>query len=241
MPATDFISFFLALERDARDFARRVGLDPDLIIKGARIAKDPQYFTTIPGVTEEEKRALQGEKRHRFRQPSALYLTILVCSIGAAVQGWDQTGSNGANLNWPEAFRLNTDQNSNDFWILGLVNESPRWYIKKRRFPDAFNSLVRLRNTEVQAARDLYYIQAQVRLEEEALGGGDIITSDGQERPSASGGYFSRFMQLFMYPRIRRATLAAFVVMIAQQMCGSMSPRPHKPWRKSASAAKSPS
>lgn len=125
--------------------------------------------------------------------------------------------------------------------VTNHLSESPRWYIKKHRYSDAFHSLVRLRNTDVQAARDLYYIQAQVRLEEEALGGGDIITSDGQERPSGSGGYFSRFIQLFMYPRIRRATLAAFVVMIAQQMCGSMSPRPHQPWRKSASAAKSPS
>ncbi|KAL9010500.1 MAG: hypothetical protein Q9173_004572 [Seirophora scorigena] len=113
------------LERDARAFARHEGLDADLIIKGARIAKDPQYFATIPGVTEEEKLALQDEKRHRFRQPSALYLTIVVCSIGAAVQGWDQTGSNGANLNWPEAFGLNIDQDSDDFWILGLVNAAP--------------------------------------------------------------------------------------------------------------------
>lgn len=101
-------------------------------------------------------------------------------------------------------------------------SESPRWYIKKHRYPDAFTSLLRLRNTPVQAARDLYYIHAQVRLEEEVLGGGDIIIHDGQERFSSSGRYFSRFIQLFTIPRIRRATLAAFVVMIAQQMCGSM-------------------
>lgn len=80
---------------------------------------------------------------------------------------------------------------------------------------DAFDSLRRLRNTRLQAARDLYYINAQVRLEEEILGVGDIITSDGR--------YYSRFIQLFSIPRIRRATLAAFVVMITQQMCGSMS------------------
>ncbi|KAL8970554.1 MAG: hypothetical protein Q9197_003753, partial [Variospora fuerteventurae] len=101
-------------------------------------------------------------------------------------------------------------------------SESPRWYIKKHQYSNAFKSLRRLRNTPVQAARDLYYIYAQVRLEEEALGGGDIIFSDGQEHFSGSGRYFSRFMQLFMIPRIRRATLAAFVVMIAQQMCGKV-------------------
>lgn len=107
--------------------------------------------------------------------------------------------------------------------------ESPRWYIKKHRYQDAFNSLLRLRNTPVQAARDLYYIYAQVRLEEEMLGGGDIIIVDGQERYTASGRYLSRLVQLFTIPRIRRATLAAFVVMIAQQMCGSTFERPFKP------------
>jgi hypothetical protein len=30
--------------------------------------------------------------------------------------------------------------------------------------------------------------------------------------------YFTRFAQLFTIPRVRRATLASFVVMIAQQM-----------------------
>lgn len=32
--------------------------------------------------------------------------------------------------------------------------------------------------------------------------------------------YFTRFIQLFTIPRVRRATLASWVVMIAQQMCG---------------------
>ena len=32
--------------------------------------------------------------------------------------------------------------------------------------------------------------------------------------------YTSRFVELFTIPRIRRATLASFVIMIAQQMCG---------------------
>jgi hypothetical protein len=31
--------------------------------------------------------------------------------------------------------------------------ESPRWYIKKRRYADAYQSLKRLRNCELQAAR----------------------------------------------------------------------------------------
>ena len=32
--------------------------------------------------------------------------------------------------------------------------------------------------------------------------------------------YISRFTELFTIPRVRRATLASWTVMIAQQMCG---------------------
>lgn len=83
--------------------------------------------------------------------------------------------------------------------------ESPRWYIKKGRYSDAFKSLCRLRNTHLQAARDLYYIHAQL-LEEAAIIG--------------HNNYFTRFIELFTIPRVRRATLASWTVMIAQQMCG---------------------
>ena len=76
------------LQRDVRAFAQSKGLDDflDLLRKGAQIAKDPRYFQTIAGVTEHEKQALKDEKTHRFRQPWALYLTIIICSVGAAVQ-----------------------------------------------------------------------------------------------------------------------------------------------------------
>lgn len=83
--------------------------------------------------------------------------------------------------------------------------ESPRWYIKKGRLGKAFQSLKRLRNTELQAARDLYYIFAQIRLESTLV---------------QKSNYVTRFIQLFTIPRVRRATLASFTVMIAQQMCG---------------------
>jgi sugar porter (SP) family MFS transporter len=83
--------------------------------------------------------------------------------------------------------------------------ESPRWYIKKRRFGKAYESLIRLRHTPLQAARDLYYINAQVEIETAIIG---------------DSNYFKRFSELFTVPRIRRASLASFTVMIAQQMCG---------------------
>jgi hypothetical protein len=83
--------------------------------------------------------------------------------------------------------------------------ESPRWLMKKNRYPQAYRSLLRLRFTPLQAARDLYYIHAQ--LEAESL----IMRGET---------YLGRFKELFVIPRVRRATLASFTVMIAQQMCG---------------------
>jgi hypothetical protein len=65
---------------------------------------------------------------------------------------------------------------------------------------------MRLRFSPVQAARDLYYIHAQLEVEAEIVG---------------RSNYIKRVMELFTIPRVRRATLASFVVMIAQQMCGS--------------------
>lgn len=86
-----------------------------------------------------------------------------------------------------------------------MCPESPRWYIKKEKMRNAYQSLRRLRNTELQAARDLYYIYAQIKIEQDIAG---------------ESNYATRFVELFTIPRIRRATLASFVVMIAQQMCG---------------------
>lgn len=56
------------------------------------------------------------------------------------------------------------------------------------------------------------------------LGDGDIqkmYVESGKEHLSNRGRYLARFIQLFTIARVRRATLAAFVVMLAQQMCGS--------------------
>ncbi|KAF2797822.1 MFS transporter [Melanomma pulvis-pyrius CBS 109.77] len=326
-----------------------------LLVKGALIARDPPGFADVADITEEEKLAISNEVLHKWRQPKLLYFTIILCSIGAAVQGWDQTGSNGANLSFPDALGIpikdfldpektipNPDASHNQ-WLQGLINaapyiasaflgcwmsdplnnflgrrgcifisaifcalspigsavsqtweqlfvtrlllgigmgckgatipifsaenspaairgalvmswqmwtafgiflgtcanlavkdtgkiswrlqfgsallpalplllgvyfcpESPRWYIKKGRFGDAYKSLKKLRNTELQAARDLYYIHAQLRAEASLV--------------SKETNYVTRFLQLFTTPRLRRATVASGVVMLAQQMCG---------------------
>jgi MFS family permease len=83
--------------------------------------------------------------------------------------------------------------------------ESPRWLMKKGRYAKAYKSLLRLRNHPIQAARDLYYVHAQLLIEHQIIG---------------DTNYAQRILELFTIPRVRRATLASFTVMIAQQMCG---------------------
>jgi hypothetical protein len=77
--------------------------------------------------------------------------------------------------------------------------------MKQNRYVDAYHSLLRIRHTPLQAARDLYYIHVHL-VEESKIARGT--------------NYFVRFSELFTIPRVRRATLAAHTVMIAQQMCG---------------------
>ncbi|KAJ7291226.1 sugar transporter [Mycena rebaudengoi] len=79
--------------------------------------------------------------------------------------------------------------------------ESPRKIDTER----PTNRYCRLRNTELQAARDLYYVHCQLQEEFAVMKGSN---------------FFLRFVELFTIPRVRRATIASFVVMIAQQMCG---------------------
>lgn len=95
-------------------------------------------------------------------------------------------------------------------FLIYFCPESPRWYMKKNKYPQAMKSLLRLRNIPLQAARDLYYIHAQLEIEKAIIG---------------DSNYAQRFVELFTIPRIRRATLASFVVMIAQQMCGKYTKR----------------
>lgn len=97
--------------------------------------------------------------------------------------------------------------------VLGIwfCPESPRWLMTKGNYAKAYRSLLRLRNTPLQAARDLYFIHAQLEAEE------ILVAESGV---AANGNMFTRFVELFTIPRVRRATWASGIVMIGQQMCG---------------------
>ncbi|KAK1622074.1 hypothetical protein BDP81DRAFT_485716 [Colletotrichum phormii] len=345
------------LKIDARLFAIGLGLQNEITYfeKGALAAQSPKAYEDIPELTEDDRAILTNEIEHRWRHPKALYFTILMNSVSAAIQGWDQTGSNGANLSFPQAFGI-ADKGeacviagtcARNSWIIGAINsapymaicviacwlsdpvnnwfgrrgaiflgaifsilgpvgqalcqtwpqilvcrvllgmgmglkevtvpvfsaensppnirgalvmswqlssafgimlgflanlavvgfgdiawrlqlgsamipavplllgiyftpESPRWLLKKRRFIQAYESLLRLRGSNLLAARDLYFVNAQVEKEQE------LIEADGLGKSN----FFARCLELFTIPRIRRATQASGIVMAAQQFCG---------------------
>jgi MFS family permease len=77
--------------------------------------------------------------------------------------------------------------------------------MKKGRYPAAFASFCRLRNTEMQAARELYYAHRQVLEERSAFAGASLSR---------------RIRDLVTVPRLRRATLASAWIVISQQFSG---------------------
>lgn len=121
------------LMADVEVFAESKGLqgELDLLKKGALVARDPGNFDSLEILSQEEKDALTFEVDHKWNHPWSLYFTIIVCSIGAAVQGWDQTGSNGANLSFPLEFGIGNGETPGapnhirDQWLVGLVNAGP--------------------------------------------------------------------------------------------------------------------
>jgi hypothetical protein len=74
--------------RDVEEFARDKDLEDilDHLKKGALVAQDPSGFDGIEMLLEEDKQHLRYEKDHKWKHPLQLYVTIIVCSIGAAVQ-----------------------------------------------------------------------------------------------------------------------------------------------------------
>ncbi|KAF3940434.1 hypothetical protein ABW19_dt0204555 [Dactylella cylindrospora] len=80
--------------------------------------------------------------------------------------------------------------------------ESPRWYLKRNEVGKAYESLLRLRNHKIQAARDLFYMHYAIKAEEESQKGRNLI------------------LDFFKVPRVRRAAVASTIVMFMQQFCG---------------------
>ncbi|KAL8896646.1 MAG: hypothetical protein Q9207_007613 [Kuettlingeria erythrocarpa] len=327
---------------DAQAFAESHDMPEHAALFGraALVARDPDTIDSIPELDEEERHALIYERDHKWHGPVMLWYSIGLCAIGAATQGWDQTGSNGANLSFPQAFNINGE--GRDEWIVGIINaiifltagligafivdplnhyfgrrgeifitaviltvtpigsglaqsweglfaarfimgigigaknatvpiysaemaparirgalvmfwqlwvvagiflgfcanvivkdtgdiswrlqlgsafipsfvlgigiffcpESPRWLMKHGKHAKGFQSMVKLRDHPIIAARDFYY--------------SNVIYTE-ELKVARGAGYFARMWDCFSVPRIRRANYGASTVMIGQQMCG---------------------
>jgi hypothetical protein len=79
---------------DVDNFAAENGLEEiaPLLRKGALVAQTPKLFEELAELDDAEKTALREETTHRWKLPKILYYTIILNSIAAAIQGWDQTG-----------------------------------------------------------------------------------------------------------------------------------------------------
>ncbi|KAL8918537.1 MAG: hypothetical protein Q9172_005379 [Xanthocarpia lactea] len=107
---------------DARIFAESHDLAEhvDLFGRAALVARDPDHFETMTELDEQELAALSYERDHKWHGPFMLWYAISLCAVGAATQGWDQTGSNGANLSFHEEFGLTGE--GRDEWVVGVIN-----------------------------------------------------------------------------------------------------------------------
>jgi len=83
--------------------------------------------------------------------------------------------------------------------------ESPRWYMSKGRKADAYYAMRRIRNTPLEAARDLYFASELLQAEREIMHG----------QKSRIG-----LLELFATPRNRLAAQSSSWVMLMQQFCG---------------------
>lgn len=81
-----------------------------------------------------------------------------------------------------------------------MCPESPRWYMSKNRHAKAYRSMVKLRYSRAQAARDVFYMHTLLEAE--------TSISVGQ----------SKLLELIRVPRNRRAMLGSEIVMFMQQV-----------------------
>ena len=88
--------------------------------RAALVARDPIRFEMVTSLSQEERDALIYERDHKWHGPFMLWYSISLCAVGAATQGWDQTGANGANLTFPQEFGLTNP--GRDEWVVGVVN-----------------------------------------------------------------------------------------------------------------------
>ncbi|KZL78704.1 sugar transporter [Colletotrichum tofieldiae] len=107
-------------------------------------------------------------------------------------------------------------------FVIWFCDESPR-YLMRVSSPSyspkrAYQILRKLRNTELQALRDIYLVHKS--LEQEELPSSDTDSHPAQGFISTIAGFFRQWGQLFHQRRLRNALISSSTVALAQQLCG---------------------
>lgn len=107
---------------DVREFCAMAGLTGhlDTFERAVLVAQDPEHWETVQGLQQDERESLTREVTHRWSLPGQLWLLIFVISLGSAIQGWDNTGANGAILSFPQEFGI-----ADNAWLVGFLNSAP--------------------------------------------------------------------------------------------------------------------
>ncbi|KAI0467515.1 sugar transporter-domain-containing protein [Xylaria cf. heliscus] len=104
--------------------------------------------------------------------------------------------------------------------------ESPRYYMRQRSAhfnPEkAYDILLRLRGSEIQALRDIYLIYKSVQQEERSLQSDEETLNRGVPHGFIGylRNYITQYQQLFTRRRLRNALVSSSIVSLAQQLCG---------------------
>ena len=76
-----------------------LGLYRQLLLKGAFIAQNDRAFDSPRddnlSLTTKESTSLQQEETKRWKHPWGLWQLVILCAVGAATQGWDESAIDG--------------------------------------------------------------------------------------------------------------------------------------------------
>lgn len=113
--------------------------------------------------------------------------------------------------------------------LIFAVPDSPRLYLKRGEYKKAYKALCLLRLMPLQAARDLFYANAQLQIESDDLlkhvyvhpdETGLLPELDRYQQRVKRLSWWQRISALVKNPRTRRALQAALIPMVGQQLCG---------------------
>ncbi|KAI6145809.1 hypothetical protein BKA82DRAFT_26914 [Pisolithus tinctorius] len=112
------------LMNEVEIFAQERGLPhllPELK-KGALVAQNADAYKQYDMFTDEDKKFLEDEVTHKWRQTGTLYYMVVMSSLAAAVQGMDEAVINGAQLFYPSQFGMDTTTSlTNTWWHLFIA------------------------------------------------------------------------------------------------------------------------